>query len=167
MSVRGWARGSVTNSKGPLHARACRSRAARCRLACSCRDGASHYVLGFASFAPVRIWQPPTCTVHRSSPSSSLVRTPSCCTALSEAQGWSMDKNMACSKERTMERHCLTLHARMQPKFARSRARRWPHQRHPHAGRRSLKTEVAAMAEMATKSCGRWPRACVQGQSDG
>ena len=49
--------------------------------------------------------------------------------ALSEAQGWSMNKNMACSKERTMERHCLTLCARMQPKFARSRAQRWPQPR--------------------------------------
>ena len=34
-----------------------------------------------------------------------------------ERKGWSMDKNMACSDEKTMERHCLTLHARMQPKI--------------------------------------------------
>ena len=66
---------------------------------------------------------------------------------LSEAQGWSMNKIMACSKERTMERHYLTLYARMQPKFARWRAQIWPHQRHPHAGRRSLNTERAAIVQ--------------------
>ena len=102
-----------------------------------------------------------------SSPSSSRRRNAVMLHGLSEAQGWSMNKNMACSKERTMERHCFTLYARMQPKFARWRAQIWPHQRYPHAGRRSLNTERAAIVQTATKSRGRRLRACVQGPSDG
>ena len=102
-----------------------------------------------------------------SSPSSSRRRNAVMLHGLSEAQGWSMNKNMACSKERTMERHCFTLYAKMQPKFARWRAQIWPHQRYPHAGRRSLNTERAAIVQTATKSRGRRLRACVQGPSDG
>ena len=94
----GWAPRSVTNFKGPAHARAPRPRARRCGQSCRARDGACHYTLGFARLFAVRLSRPLT------SARPAMAKRSSRTYGGEKCKSQCKDKNMAESGERTTER---------------------------------------------------------------
>ena len=162
-TVRGWALSSVRNFRGPLHGRPCRSRAARCSQSCRARDGAWRDILCFSRLLSDRILRPPTCLVRPAVRPALGVGSRHAAMHLREAQGKSMDTIMATGDERTLEWRCLTQLAKPHQKIAQFRAPLRPHRRHQHRGSTPSGAMVSTTAHVATKSCGRRPRACVRG----
>ena len=161
--VRGWALSSVRNFQGTLHGRPCRSRAARCSQSCRARDGACSDILFFSRLLSDRILRPPTCLVRPAVRPALGVGSRHAAMHLREAQGKSMDTIMATGDEWTPEWRFLAQLAKPHQKIAQFRAPLRPHRRHHHRGSTPSGAMVSATVHVATKSCGRRPRACVRG----
>ena len=138
-------------------------RAARCSQSCRARDGAWRDILCFSRFLSGRILRPPTCLVRPAVRPALGVGSRHAAMHLREAQGKSMDTIMATGDEWTPEWRCLAQLAKPHQKIAQFRAPIRPHRRHHHRGSTPSGAMVSATVHVATKSCGRRPRACVRG----